>query len=217
MSRKSEFASTSKNPAKYFLEWKSNDKTFVYYDKEKGESVKLDLPLKFLTLAQMHTVKGWNDSSQSGVFSNEVKFIGTEELNVRSFKGGDIVKGFYKDVKTEIKAAGGHYTKSVYVLVGEDIWNLQLKGSAVQVWNDFTQKTRAKLPNEWVTVSGADERKKGSIKYSVPVFEFEKALTAKDEKTADAAYETLSGYLKSYTEKEKSPELDLEVEEEMLF
>ena len=37
----------SKNPATQFLEWKSNDKCFSFYDKEKGENVKVQLPFHF--------------------------------------------------------------------------------------------------------------------------------------------------------------------------
>ena len=209
MSRRNEFSTTSKNPSKYFLEWKSNDKTFVYYDKETRENVKIDLPFKFLTLAEMHTVKGWHDASQSGVFANEVKFIGTEELNVRAFKGGEIAKGLYKDIKVKVKSLGGHYARSVYILVGEDIWNIQLKGSAVQAWGDFTQKTRSRLSDEWISITGANEQKKGSIKYTTPEFSFDGSLTEEEAKHADAAYDKLTAYVEAYTKKNEEAEVEV--------
>ena len=72
----------SKNPAKKFLSWKSEEKCFAYYDKEKEENVIIDLPFKFVILEHYHTVKGWNDASESGIYSNEVFQIGNEELQV---------------------------------------------------------------------------------------------------------------------------------------
>ena len=82
-------------PVTQYLNWKSNDKAFAYYDKEKGENVLVQLPLKFLFLEHYHTVKGWNDASESGIYSNEVYSIGKEELSVKAFKGGEIGNGLY--------------------------------------------------------------------------------------------------------------------------
>ena len=79
--------SVSSNPTSKYLEWKSNDKAFSYYDKEAGQNVKVELPLKFVFLQHYHTVKGWNDASASGIYSNEVFYIGSEPMTVRSFKG----------------------------------------------------------------------------------------------------------------------------------
>lgn len=67
----------SSNPARKFLEWKSDDKCFSYYDKEKKENVKVELPLTFVILEHYHTVKGWNDKSESGIYANEVFGIGS--------------------------------------------------------------------------------------------------------------------------------------------
>ena len=50
----------------------------------------------------MHTVRGWSNSSESGIYSNEVQYIGQEELNVRSFKGGEIACGLWKDIKNKV-------------------------------------------------------------------------------------------------------------------
>lgn len=161
------------NPAKRFLEWKSNDKCFSYYDRDKKENVNVDLPLQFVILEHYHTVKGWNDESESGIFANEVWSIGTEEVNVRSFKGGNIAKGIYKDIRERIRGAGGHYSRSIYAVTPElEIINIQLKGSGVASYssfiNDFGDHNFTK---NWIKVTGAKEEKKGSVKYSTPIFE----------------------------------------------
>lgn len=203
MSRQSEFQKTSSNPTKIYLEWKSDDKCFAYYDKDKKENVKMELPLKFLTLMEFHTIKGWNDKNQSGVYSNEVKSIGQDELNVRLFKGNQSVKGLYKEIKDTIIAMGGHYTKSIYVMLEDGtIANINIKGSGVQSWGDFTQKTRSRLTDEWIEVANAIELKKGKVNYSIPEFKFAKSLSDSESKLADSKYNELKNYIDGYLAKQ---------------
>ncbi len=198
MSRKSEFQAENNNPCKKYMEWKSNDKKFSYYDKEQSKNILVDLPLKFVTLFEFHGVRGWNDASESGIYSNEVKYIGKEELSVKSFKGGAIATGLYKDIKSKVQGAGGNYCKILYVMFeSKEIACIMLKGSAVKEWGDFTQKNRMRLPDEWVLISGAKDMKKGSVKYSVPTFEFDKQLSDDEVLIADDVYNTLNDYRNS--------------------
>ena len=197
--RRSAFATPQANPSTKFLDWKSNDKCFEYYDKEKQEKVSVALPFKFLVLEELHTIKGWNDASSSGIFSNEVKFISKEIMTVKPFKGNEIAKGLYKDIKEKIVSAGGHYVKSIYIMLEDgSLANLQLKGSAVQKWGEFTQKTRNRLPDEWVQVTEAIEGKKGSVKFFTPDFRFERSITEVEAMQADEAFNILETYLKAY-------------------
>ncbi len=197
--RRQAFAQPKANPSTKFLDWKSNDKCFEYYDKEKQEKVSVPLPFKFLVLDELHTIKGWNDASSSGIFSNEVKFISKEVMTVKPFKGNEIAKGLYKDIKEKIVAAGGHYVKSIYIMLEDgSLANLQLKGSAVQKWGEFTQKTRNRLPDEWVQVTKAIEGKKGAVKFFTPDFSFERSISDTEAIQADEAFNVLETYLKAY-------------------
>lgn len=197
--RRQAFAQPQTNPATKFLEWKSNDKCFAYYDKEAGENKTISLPFTFLVLDELHTVKGWNDASSSSIYSNEVKFISKEPLTVKPFKGNEIAKGLYKDIKEKIVAAGGHYTKSIYIMLEDgSLANIQLKGSAVQKWGDFTQKSKDRLPDEWIQVKNALEGKKGAVKFWTPEFTFLKSLNEDEANQADDAFNTLETYLKTY-------------------
>lgn len=199
MSRRDEFKSVSKNPAKRFLDWKSNDKCFSFYDKENSQNVEVALPFKFLVLKEMHTVKGWDDKSESGIYANEVENIGKDPMTVKAFKGGTIAKGIYKEIKEVITQKGAHYSKSIYIMdENGEIANIQLKGAAVQAWGEFTQKSRKRLGDEWVSVTGALDMKKGSVKYSVPVFAFSGTLDAIQDKNADARYAELKDYFDGY-------------------
>jgi hypothetical protein len=197
--RRQAFAQPQSNPSTRFIEWKSNDKCFAYYDKEAKENKTIPLPFTFLVLDELHTIKGWNDASSSQIYSNEVKFISKEPLTVKPFKGNEIAKGLYKDIKEKIVASGGHYTKSIYVMLEDGaIANIQLKGSAVQKWGDFTQKSRDRLPEEWIQVKTALDGKKGAVKFWTPEFTFLKSLNEDEDNLADEAFNTLETYLKTY-------------------
>ncbi len=194
--RRKAFQSESSNPATRFLEWKSEKQNFAYYDKEQGKEVEVSLPFKFLTLQEMHSVKGWHDKSESGIYSNEVKNISKDNLSVKAFKGGTIAEGKYKEIKESIVNAGGHYAKSIYAMTEDgQIVNISLKGSGVQQWGDFTKKSRNRLPEEWVEVADAIEMKKGRVNYSVPEFKFKSSLNAADSEMADEAFDVLDDYL----------------------
>ena len=197
--RRQAFAQPKANPSTKFLQWKSNEKCFEFYNNETQQKEKIGLPFKFLVLDEMHTVSGWNDASSSGIFSNEVKFISKEVMTVKPFKGNEIAKGLYKDIKEKIVSAGGHYVKSIYIMLEDgSLANLQLKGSAVQKWGEFTQKTRNRLPDEWVQVTKAIEGKKGVVKFFTPDFSFERSISDTEAVQADEAFNILETYLKAY-------------------
>jgi len=219
--RKQAFATPQSNPATKFIEWKSNDKAFEYYDKETQKKVSIPLPFKFLVLDELHSVKGWNDATSSGIYSNEVKFISKEIMTVKPFKGNEIAKGLYKDIKEKIVAAGGHYVKSIYIMLEDgSLANLQLKGSSVQAWGEFTQKTRSRLPEEWVIVKTAKDGKKGAVKFSMPEFSFERSLSDAENEQADACFDVLETYLKAYLVKSEpviEEIIEDEVEDDVVF
>jgi len=209
------FQHPQSNPATKFIDWKSNDKCFSYYDKSKSENVQIPLPFKFLVLDELHTIKGWNDATSSGIYSNEVKFISKEPLTVKPFKGNEIAKGLYKDIKEKVQSAGGHYVKSVYIMLEDGtLANIQLKGASVQKWGEFTQKTRNRFPDEWVVVSKAVEGKKGAVKFTTPEFIFDKSLSESEATMADEVFAVLEAYLTTYLVKAEPNVNDIEVIEE---
>ena len=172
------------NPVTKYINWKSNDKAFSYYDKDKGEDIKIELPIKFLFLEHYHTVKGWNDASESGIYSNEVYAISKEPLTVKAFKGGEIASGLYKENKEQIKNAGGVYHRSIYAMLPDgELVNFQLKGSE------------------------ALDGKKGAVKYSTPNFTIGKPITKNDDKLATECVSKLQDYIDSYFLKEKKGEV----------
>lgn len=188
--------STTSNPTTKYLEWKSNEKNFRYYDKSASENVDVNLPFKFLFLQHYHTVKGWNDASASGIYSNEVFYIGSEEMTVRSFKGGVIAEGIYKDIKPKIINAGGKYHRSVYVMLEDGtIANLSFKGAVVKEWSDFIELNKKLVDNKWIEITEAKEEKKGSVNYTVPTFVLGANISKADATKADVVADELKDFL----------------------
>mgnify|MGYP003126400918 FL=1 len=201
----------SGTPVTKYLNWKSNDKAFSYYDKEKGENVKVELPLKFLFLEHYHTVKGWNDASESGIYSNEVYSIGKEELNVKAFKGGDIAKGLYKENREKIVNAGGVYHRSVYAMLPDgDLVNFQLKGIGVKAYSDFYNDNNHLLDNRWIEINSAKEGKKGAVKFSSPEFTIGDNITKAEDKMANDCAGVLQSYMDSYFGRTESENVETE-------
>lgn len=197
----------SSNPATKFLQWKSNDKCFAYYDKEFMGTVQVPLPFKFQFLEHFSTIKGWNDATETGIYSNEIMFTSKEELDVKTFKGVEIAKGLYKDIRSKVRDAGGKYHRSVYVLdENGNIVNIQMKGavvSAYSVFMDGDAKSGIKgnkhlIENNWIVVNKFQELKKGATKYSVPIFEIGDKFTNNEFNLADENYVTISNYFDKY-------------------
>ncbi len=240
--RKKAFEVPASNPAKKFIEWRSNDKCFSYYDKDIAESLKgsdaevikekanvqIPLPFKFLVLDELSFVKGWSDALTGNIISNEVKFISKEPLTAKCYhknvKGEsvttEIAKGLYKDIKDQIVAAGAKYHKSIYVMLEDgSLANIKFKGACVGKWADFTQKTKGRLADEWIVVAKAEDGKKGAVKFSTPGFAFAKSLNESEATQADECFDILEAYLKTYLAKADVIINDIEVvdEEEVEF
>lgn len=192
---------TVKRPCNKYLEWNSTDKCFTYYDKEQGKEVKEELPLKFIKLKELSTIKGWHNESNSGIWSNEVENVSTRPLHVRSFKGGDIVKGLYSDIKPEIEKEGGYFVKSIYGVDGTgEIINIQLKKSALGAYSSFIKEEGDKRSlTEWIVIPEHEDRRNGAISYSIPKFEYLKELTKDEIGEADDKYRELMEYFNAYT------------------
>ena len=197
-------------PAIHFFEWAGGgDGGFVsYYDKNataqdgtKGANVKCPTPFSFLVLDELATVKGWHDSSDSGIYANEVRDTRGEVFVVKAFKGGVIASGFYSEIRDRVNAAGGYYTATVYVGFKENnqlkIGAIQFKGAALNAWVEFRKEAGGKLWENVVVVTGFVDGKKGSIKFRTPTF----ALKPVSKETDDAAgllQEALKAYHVEY-------------------
>jgi hypothetical protein len=197
MARSDAYATTAQSPVKKYLSWSSNDKCFTYWDKEAKENKKLPLPVKFIHYDEMATIKGWHDNSGSGIYSNEVKSTKTEPFTVRSFKGGEIASGLYQDIKGKVNASGGDYYVSLYAELGGEVVNFSFKGAALMTWSNFSKENRKQFLGNYINVLSASDEKKGSVKYSVPVFTVGNNIDASVSDASDKNYDNLVDYFKA--------------------
>lgn len=214
MSRLERPTNPSSNPATKFLEYKSEKKCFEYYDRELKQKIEFLKPLRFLFLEHYHVVKGWHDSTQKGIISNEVYAISKEPILVKTFGGLELGKGIYSEIKDKVKLSGGVYYRSIYVMLEDgSIANLQLKGAViggltkesslskleVNGYSEFYRQNNHLLDNQWFEATDFADAKKGATKFSIPIFKVAKQLTPKENDLANTAAKILQDYVNVYT------------------
>jgi hypothetical protein len=194
--RSSQFEkSENSRPVDIYLEWKSDNKSFMYYDKEAKEN-KSVAALKFVVIKELTTVTGYDEKGNCGFYANEVSRIGEEVLNVKSYKRGKIASGLWADIKDEVTDAGGKYAKSLYVMTEKGVMlNVTLSGIAVSSWIDLSSNGGGSFANEWVKFSGTTEGKKGKVIYNRPDFIFDGSLSAAHASKADECFTELKRLL----------------------
>jgi hypothetical protein len=186
------------NPCTRFIDYKGDQGKFFFYDKEMETQIEVPIPIYFIVLDELSTISGFNSKNKCGIFSNEVHRINEEILRVKTFKGGEQITGLYKDIKDNIKAIGGKYTKSVYaMLIGDGITpqlvNFKFKGSAFSGWLDKKFNT----DNQVCGIVDFQDEINGNTEFKVPIFKVFK-MTAELKAKAIEFDKILQAYLKEY-------------------
>lgn len=189
------------NPCRKFIEFKGDSGVFQYWDKAAEKNVQLKMPISFIVLDELCTVAGFCDSMGAGIYSNEVKDLQSEVLNVRVFKTRHSLMGKYTDIKDRIGSLGGKFCKSVYAaLIHEDgtleLVNFQLKGISFKSWLDKV----VDLSLNAVVIKECTDGKKGAVKYKIPIYEalpVSRELMTKAIEMDKKLQEHLSTYLKN--------------------
>jgi hypothetical protein len=162
------------NPATRWFEWNGEHGIVRFYDKDAKKNTDVLLPFTFLLLDELASVRGWDDKSTSGIYSNEVRDTRTDIMVVKSFKGGTLAEGLYKDIKDRVNTLGGQFVANCYIAFKDNgglaIGSLRFKGAALGSWMEFRKTNRAALYNKAVDVVGFTEGKKGRIVFRMPTF-----------------------------------------------
>lgn len=217
-----------KNPATRYLRWSGGEEkggVLTYWDKEAEEEKTVDLPFSFIVLDELNTITGFSEADHSGYWSNEVRNITKDVLTVRTGSGVK-GRGTYKSAEIEsLKSTGAKYAKSIYIAFKDEtgelaIGNFKASGAALTEWIEFNKKYD--ISKCAVSLTGSDgPKKKGSIKYFVPIFEGQEMSTETLE-AAKKLDQELQQYLRSalsYTDDEPVSDgddkwVDIPVEEE---
>jgi len=189
------------NPAVRWFEWNGEHGVVRYYDKTEKQNVQMPMPFQFLLLDELASVRGWHDASDSGIYSNEVRDTRTDLLVVKSFKGGTLAEGLYKDIKDRVNSLGGQFVANCYIGFkqngGLEIGSLRFKGAALGAWMECRKAHRGDLYESAVDITGYTEGKKGRIVFRVPIFDL-RAVSAETNARALALDAMLQDWLTSY-------------------
>jgi hypothetical protein len=194
------------NPATRWFEWNGEKGELRYYDKEAKKNIDVPLPFAFVLLDELASVRGWHDASKSGIYSNEVRDTTKDVLVVKSFKGGLVAEGLYKDIKLAVNNEGGAYNANCYIAFKDgdkySIGSLRFKGAALGAWMEFRKANRGVLTQKAVLVHGFTEGQKGRVIFRVPQF---RAVDVAGDKLAAAIAldKELQKWLASYLTRNK--------------
>lgn len=148
---------------------------FSYYDKESGENKQFDLK-EFTVVDVKYKVLGWtNDGGQ--LFSNEIEKW-DEELSVAikengnvsplKDKGGEPIKGTWKEIKESVVNAGGKINILPYCISnGEEI---QLEFAGQKFFNFSEALKSINKETTALKYDGFTDEKNGAVKYRSPKF-----------------------------------------------
>jgi hypothetical protein len=211
MSRSNPQENGSPNPAVRWFEWNGEKGLVRYYDKDAKLNVEVGADFTFMLLDQVGCVNGWEDASDSGIYSNEVKDTRQDVLVVKSFKGGTLAEGLYKDIKDRVNAAGGQFVGNLYIAFknGEklSIGSLKFKGAALFAWSEFSKANRGDLYAKAIHIDGFTEGKKGRITYRVPVLKVA-SLSPETDAAATDLDKLLQTFFESYFNRTKVHQAD---------
>lgn len=188
----------STNPAKKFIQYHGNTGKWTWYDKEVELDQEIQLPFYFVILDDLFTIKGFSDSFESYIYSNEVHNT-NELLKVKSFKGGLSVIGYYPDIKLDLKDKGGKYHKSIYALAFDkdyntELVNISIGGVALGPWIEL----KVKMNSQSVAIMPeVTDGRKGTVEFKIPSFKTFKIPEEMIEKATETDKE-LQEYFKQY-------------------
>ena len=218
------------NPATKWFGWSGSTGTLSYYDKDSKTNVEVKTPFAFLLLDTFTTIKGYNKDAKAGIYSNEVKDLSKEILNVRKGKE-DLISGLYKDIKETVVAAGGKYAQSCYIAYKEEngelvIGNIMMEGSSfgggthlpadknmkdviIGGWMTFSKNNVAEIYSKAIVLEGKDDRvcTNGATKFYAPKFKLIE-IDPETDKKAIALTQVLKKYMVEYFKRSASQEVE---------
>lgn len=179
------------SPINNHLEWKSKLSQFEMYVKDMDQKVTL-VPNDFILLDDRFTVKGWDDKANGGIWSNSIKRLDQEELKIYS-KGGLLYEGLYN--REKIEEFGGKAYKELVVLEWGLVNSYEFKGAAMFQVNESLKEIDTN--NYKVEYDGVENKKKGSVSYSVALFKQGKEITKEERNEAIEKVGQLKEYFNS--------------------
>lgn len=206
------------SPAVKFFEWSSTNKCLKYFDKNipdketgiMGTNVLVPIPFVFLVLDELSCVKGYRKRTKTSIWSNEVRDTTREIMYVKSIdSGAKSVVSEDSNIYQKLSVKDAKYVKSVYVAFfdTDKTWklgNIQMKGSALGAWIEFTSpdkksgKARPNLLTSAVKLNSSIYDNSGEVAFNKPVFVESKNVPQDVNDKATELDKVLQEYLPRY-------------------
>ena len=151
------------------FKWNGKEGNFSYWDGESEVPVEI---LNFSVLDEWFKITGFS-GDEKPIWSNEVK--STSEIIKMRTKDNVLVEGTYGADADKFKGMNGKYTKVLYIAVFPPdkktaICKLELKGSSLNAWIDFTKDMNV-YEHGFSFLEKSEPKKKGSNVYFEPIFD----------------------------------------------
>lgn len=191
------------NPCKIFAQYKGSTNVFKYYDKERSTNLEIPLPMYFVPLAQMWTIKGFDAQKNCGIYANEVRSLKHEQVQVRN-KNGVIFQGFYDKHSLP---AGAKLFMSLYGVRGYrengkprfELISLLLKGTQISAAID----SKFQYDGEGFEITPSEKKKSTFGVFTTPEFKskgYNESIKKELQSFADELFEYREQYVKYYSE-----------------
>lgn len=205
MSRSNPEENNLPNPAESIFDWKGDTGGIKCFHKAEKKTTTITPtekdPFIFLLLQELGCVRGFDQTNNCGIYSNEIKDSRADVLIVKRHKQDTLAEGIYKTIKEKVNLAGGDFHVSIYLAYKQDnalhIGTLRLKGAALNAWIEFGKKQRPNLYKKAIAIDGVIEGKNGAVTFRVPKFSV-KDVSEATEAEAIALDKELQTYLKAY-------------------
>lgn len=176
-------------------------------DEEEGKNIMTPMPLKFLWLESAQSVTGYSKTEEASVYSNEILPLNkayNQELTVKVGKN-TLVKGLWRDIKIDVKDAGGKYCIPVYAAMeieGEyKIVRILISGGSRDVWMNLD---KSKFMTHAIISDSINEvEMKTGDTYQAPNFKFVPA-TPQELEVADELVTKVDDYFKFLNEEKEA-------------
>lgn len=207
------------NPVTHFIEWKSGQGEFIFFDKNKNSKVSLGSDIHCLVLSQMSTVRGWTTADKkkksNALISNEVANTKTQDFVVREYGTGPtgenvssvVVTGnWVQDIRGKFPVKFYSSLYGVCVIDGVDrLVNIRIGGTGL------SSLIKAKIrPEDGFVVSfkKGEANTTGMVTYHELDISQSSDVNPELTKNVMAHYKTLNDYLNQYFSYDEAKNID---------
>lgn len=194
--------STFERVAEKTYTWRSADKNFFYYDKDKQERVPLPEGAKLIPLTTTNSVTGVHSinpgkatARYNQIYSNE--FVSYKDEIVRVYESDRLddtktllYEGVYSPTVRDAIASVPYckFTKNIYCLLDGEVVKLSLSASSLTPWIDFEDKLKKSntylVDGHYFTIGKSESRRTGTVDYNSPTYELGD-ITPEENEEAD--------------------------------